>query len=300
MLGKRKIKENIFYWSILIIPLIQVLIFYVYVNFNSILLSFKVYDGLNEYHWDFTENFKRVFQELKGYTLQTSVKNSLLIFVIGFLFSNVLSLICAFWFYRKMPLSKYFRFVLFLPTIISSVVLVLIFKIIVEDGYVAIVQALTGETVYGLLTNEKTQFITIIAYSILIAYGSNILLYSGAMAGINESIIEASRLDGANIIQELIHVVVPGIWQTFVTLTITGIAGIFINQLNLYTIYSSNLPTNKLSTVGYYLFSKTNSNMLTMSEYPYLAALGLFFTIIILPFPILTRKLLLKFGPRED
>lgn len=300
MFEKRKTRENIFYWTILIIPLIQVLIFYVYVNFNSILLSFKVYDGLNEYHWDFTENFKRVFTELKGYTLKTSVKNSLLVYVIGFVFSNLLSLICAFWFYRKMPLSKYFRFILFLPTIISSVVLVLIFKIIVEDGYVAIIQAISGKEVLGLLTNEDTQFVTIMAYSILIGYGSNILLYSGAMAGINESVVEASRLDGANMLQELIHVVFPGIWQTFVTLTVTGIAGIFINQLNLYTIYSAALPSNKLSTIGYYLFSKTNSNMLTMSEYPYLAALGLFFTIIILPFPILARKLLLKFGPRED
>ena len=47
---KRKgdISELIFYCCIIALPVLQVLIFYFYVNFNSITMSFKQYDTLQE------------------------------------------------------------------------------------------------------------------------------------------------------------------------------------------------------------------------------------------------------------
>lgn len=297
---KKNKQKTIFYWSVLIIPLIQIFLFYICVNFNSILLAFKVYESENVYHWDFTANFARVFSELKEYILSNSIRNSFLLFFVMFLFSNLLSLISSYYFYRKAFLSGTFRTILFMPQIISSVVLVLIFKIVVDEAYPVIVEMLTGKEVLGLLTNADTRWGTILVYSVLISYGTNTLLYSGAMSEINPAVIEAAHIDGAGFLREFFHVVFPSVWPTFVTLTAVGVAGIFTNQANLYTIYGGALPDYSISTVGYYLFREARADMITMTEYPYLAALGLFFTIIIVPFPILIRKLLTKYGPSED
>ena len=297
---KKNKQKTIFYWSVLALPLVQVFLFYICVNFNSILLAFKVYESENVFHWDFVANFARVFSELDGYILSNSIGNSIQLFFIMFLFSNLLSLISSYYFYRKAVLAGTFRKILFMPQIISSVVLVLIFKIVVDEAYPVVVEMFTGEKVLGLLANAETRWGTILVYSVLISYGTNTLLYSGAMSNINQAVIEAARIDGAGFIREFVSVVVPGVWPTFVTLTAVGIAGIFTNQANLYTIYGGSIPDYSISTVGYYLFREARADMITMTEYPYLAALGLFFTAIIVPFPILIRKLLTKFGPSEE
>lgn len=297
---KKNKQKTIFYWSVLIIPLIQIFLFYVCVNFNSLLLAFKVYESESVFHWDLTANFIRVFDNLNDYILSNSIRNSLLLYAVMFLCSNLLSLVASYYFYRKAFLAGTFRTIMFMPQIISSVVLVLIFKIVVDEVYPVVVEALTGEEVLGLLSNVDTRWGTIIVYSVLISFGTNTLLYSGAMAGINPAVIEAARIDGAGFLREFFHVIVPSVWPTFVTLTAVGVAGIFINQANLYTIYGGALPDYAISTVGYYLFREARADMITMTEYPYLAALGLFFTAVVVPFPILIRKLLNKYGPSEE
>ena len=56
---KRRTKQTIFYWSILALPLLQFGIFYVGVNFNSILLSFRDYSVTTAggYSWVGFDNY---------------------------------------------------------------------------------------------------------------------------------------------------------------------------------------------------------------------------------------------------
>ena len=61
--GKEK-SHKIFYWALLLIPLAHFCVFYIGVNFNSILLAFKSYtmkDGVWNYKYS-VANFKRVFE----------------------------------------------------------------------------------------------------------------------------------------------------------------------------------------------------------------------------------------------
>ncbi len=63
----------------------------------------------------------------------------------------------------------------------------------------------------------NTERATIMFYSIYVSFGPRVLVYSSAMSGISESIIESAELDGVNTWQELVHIVLPSIWSTFVT-----------------------------------------------------------------------------------
>ena len=62
---KRFDKKLLFYIGLLALPLLQFSIFYIYVNFNSIILAFKKYDVI-EFSYDFVGfgNFETVFDNI--------------------------------------------------------------------------------------------------------------------------------------------------------------------------------------------------------------------------------------------
>ena len=64
---KKKQKDMIFYILMLAFPVTQFLIFYVGVNFNSILLAFRKYDVLKgEFSWAGFDNFIQVFSDFRN------------------------------------------------------------------------------------------------------------------------------------------------------------------------------------------------------------------------------------------
>ena len=84
-LTKRKIdKKLIFYIVCFALPVVQFLIFYVGVNFQSILLAFQKYDGKTaSFYFDAQDlwvNFQKVYYELTETSiLLIALKNSLIL-----------------------------------------------------------------------------------------------------------------------------------------------------------------------------------------------------------------------------
>ena len=87
-LSKRKIGERIFWWSVMLLPLIQFCIFYIVKNFNSILLAFQdiemSLDGSGyKYSWVGFANFKKTINSLFNEPeLVASFGNSLLAYAV--------------------------------------------------------------------------------------------------------------------------------------------------------------------------------------------------------------------------
>lgn len=296
--------ELAFYIGTLAVPVVQVLLFYIYVNFNSIMLSFKEYTQVEgtelwEYSFNGFSNYVNVIKDMfDSSVLQTAMGNSLKLFFFTLIFGVFLSSIFAYYIYKKQPLSQFFRMVLFIPQIVSSVIMVLIFKYVAEELVPEMARIIFGvERMKGLLTNADTQFGAVLFYSVFISYGANLLLFSGAMSEINESVIEAGKLDGVNVFQEYIHIIFPSIWPTMITLVVVSIAGIFANQANLYTLYGTNAEYS-IQVMGYYMYSKTS--VATYADYPYLAAMGVIFTLVLFPITMFVRKAMYKYGPSVE
>lgn len=299
---KENRKDLLFYCCMIALPILQVCVFYIYMNLNSVLLSFKSYEKDAMGHWVYTfvgaDNFFTAVKDLvTERVFSVSFKNSILLFFYSFVFGTFLAEVFSYYIYKKYPLSKFFQIILFLPQIISSVVMVIIFKYLAEEMIPTLFNSVFGTDMIGLLTKNDTAFTTVLVYSIFISYGSNILLFFGAMSNINESVLEAGQLDGMNVVQEFLYIAFPSVWSTFVTLTITAVAGIFANQMNLYTIYGKNADYG-MYTMGYYLYTETVSA--SYADYPYLSALGIIFSVILFPICLLIRKLMLKYGPSEE
>ncbi len=308
-MNARRRGHIIFYASLMILPVIQFAIFYFGVNISSVLRAFQIYDinmatkrlehfwtGMNGYHLFY--NFQLAIEMFSGnaYVL----KNTFLIYFIGLFISQPICIILSYYIFKKKPLSGFFKVMLYLPHVISGLVFALLFKYLTEDVYVYVAKALFGLEVEGILVDPATQLGGVLFFNVWLGLSGNLLLFSGAMSSVDESVLESAQLDGANIIQEFFYIVLPGIWHTYKQLLILGIAGIFGNQMALMSLFGIHAKeTVDLSTIGMFFYRKTyyaGAQIVEGVSYGVLSAFGLMMTAIIAPTTLLIRKLLDKYG----
>lgn len=294
-------KKNklIFYCTMAILPVLQFLVFYVYINFRSFALAFQEFSfEAGGYIFTGIENFLQIFEDFQTVKyLRSSIINSLTLFFWTFIFGSIVSVFFSYYIYKKRFGSTAFKILLYLPHILGSVVVVIIYKFFVEDAVPTIGGLFGVEGMNGLLSNPDTKRTTIIFFTIFASFGPRVLVYSSAMSGISESIIESAQLDGVTPFKELVLIVLPSIWSTFVTFMVSAVVGIFTNQMSLFTFYGTNADVS-LYTFGYYLYR--GAKIGTSSDYPYLSAMGLLLTAVALPITLFTRWSLKKFGPSKE
>ena len=294
-----KLQNTFFVWACLFLPLLIFVVFYFIRGINSILLAFEYYDSETKsfYFLDFPElfaNFKKIFKQVSGeYFMITALKNSLILYLFTGIVSFPLHLINSYYVYKKYFGYKTFSVLLFLPTILSSIILTTMFKYMVTLG----LPALFGADFPDLIGSLKYGFGTQIAYCIWAGFGSGIVLYVGLMSRIPDQLVEAARLDGITDLKEFWYITLPLVWPTVSLQMAVSIVGIFSGQGALYTFFGASAPT-EFQTIGYYLFRevvKTGSSY----QYPYASAAGLIFTIIATPLCLGARWGLSKLGSSD-
>lgn len=294
----KKKKDLIFCLLLLALPMMQFAIFYIGVNINSLVMVFQRYEvdmqtGLGAYTFNGFKNFETMVKQIyyDGIFLR-ALKNSFIAFVLVTLVGITLALVFSLYIFKKQPGSSAFRVFLFAPSILSSVVTVTMFRYFVED-----VLPLIFHLEQGLLANTDTKFGTILFFTVWIGFGTQVLMYSGAMNALDPSIIEAAHLDGASPAREFFSIILPLIFPTLQTFLVTGVAGFFINQVNLLE-FNGLWAEARYMTVGYYLFK--NAQSASAGELPLLATYGVCLTLIAAPLTLLTRWVLDKYGPSVE
>ncbi len=292
----QKMHDVIFMSSMLALPIVIFLIFYVYVHLDSFLLGFKEYDIASDAYIfvgfkNFIDFYKSIFNDAD---MGRYFINSFINYGVGLL-GMPLSILVSNHIYKKFPGAKTFRILLFLPSIIPSMVWILMFRYFVERVLPVFP---TGET---YLTNPDTTFWTLLLYDFWIGFAGGMVLYTGAMSRIPPDLVEYGELDGLKGIKEFWHLTVPLIFPTITVFLVTGVAGIFTNQLRLYGFFGNGAPT-QAQTLGYYFFASLFEVGSTPSKgfFPTAAASGLSFTIVVAPITLLVRYLLEKFGPSAE
>jgi ABC-type sugar transport system permease subunit len=297
-LSKKRARDLIFYSLVLAFPLAQFCVFYIGVNFNSILLAFKRYGADGRYTWAGLENFRALFANFRDLTaFRVGFANSLVVFAVGTAACMTLGLMFAYYIYKKAPLRNFFKVLLFAPGIIPSIALIVMFKQIADNGVPAFF-GLFGLKTGGLLSNPKTTMGAIIFYNVWFGFGVSVLLYIGAMERIPPSVTEAARLDGAGYFREFRYVALPLTFDTITTFLTVALGGIFVNQANIYAFYS-NGAEERVFTIGYWLYRETVKTG-AYAEYPMLSAFGLLLSAATIPLVYTARLLSTRFGPTAE
>ncbi len=299
-------KDIIFCCIMLLWPVLQFCIFYIGVNFNSFLLAFrKITMNLETKTYDYAWSvggFKKAWELVKSPDMIQITKWSLLFYIVGLCTSVPLGLLFSYYIAKKFPAAGAFRVILFLPSILSSIVMVTLFSYFTDMALPKLMENMFG--IVGkeplLSSNSKgTVFTTITAYNIWVSFGVNVLMYANAMSGIAPEVIESAHLEGAYGLKEFWHISIPMIFPTLSVFLTVGVAGIFTNQHNLFSFFG-NRADPPLQSYGYYLFRMTNRYKSDMSHYPELSAFGLMMTAVAVPLTFLVKNLLEKYGPSED
>ena len=309
--ASRAAKRKIFYWLMIAIPLLQVIIFYGYVNFNSLILAFQEYKvdaGTGRFYTVFSlANFKDVWAILTANI--NLIKNSMVITILEMIFGLGLGIFFSFYIYKKYPGASFFKVILFLPSVLSGVILTLLFKYITGDVYVYLAKFFGATNPVALFNDPEMQFFIVLFYAIWISFGGVVLLLGGTMSGINEAVVESARLEGVNFIQEFWYITVPMVFPTIVTFIIVRLSAFFTNSFHLYTFFEGAAPVD-IQTFGYKFFVDTKAatyvkpagsdflnRRLTYSE---MAAVGLVFSALTYLVISFARWIANKWGPSVD
>lgn len=306
-LFQKEWRKILFCTAVLIVPIIQVVLLYFVVNINSILLAFKSYkldsSGNLSYVWCGFDNFSSFIESIffEGGALKKAFGNSLKMYAVSIFICTPLALLFSYYIYKKKAGYQTFNVLLFVPSIVSSIVMVILFSYFVDRALPSAVLKLFGIKMTGLLSSHDQSdiFRTLILFTLWTGFGSNVLMYSSAMGRIPPEIVEAAEIDGCGSFSEFFKITLPLIYPTISTFLVVGIAGIFSNQAALFSFFGEK-ANPELWTMGYWFFVRTLAGRTSVVSLSVPAAGGLVFTLLVAPLTLLVRHILDRFDPQVE
>lgn len=183
-------------------------VFYLFPFVFSFALGFLSYNPLNVQNtaWAGTGNFQRLFGDP---LFQQALKNTLLFVLVTVPVTTASALGLALLLRERVPGSDIFKAGFFLPSILSMVVISLLFKLFYAPS-----GALNGSlSAIGLdghpwLTDPATALPAIMLMDVWVAVGYYTVIFYAAFTGIPRELYEAATLEGA------------GVWATFRQITL--------------------------------------------------------------------------------
>lgn len=183
--------------------------FYVFPFVFSFVLGFLSYNPLNVQNtsWVGLDNFARLFHDPR---FLRALRNTL-VFVLGTVpLTTVGALTLAILLRGRIPGKGLLKAGFFLPSIISMVVISLLFKLFYAPGG-GLNNALgaLGISGHGWLTDPRTALPAIMVMDVWAAMGYYAIIFDAAFAGIPRELYEAAALEGAGFRATLRYVTMP-------------------------------------------------------------------------------------------
>lgn len=306
--GKKKIsyinsdkrKKTGFLISLLAFPIIQFIVFYIILNINSICLAFQEWTIGDGFIFAGFYNFSVVWNDIfvTG-KLVDAIVNSFIQFALSFAIGMPLHIAVSYAIFKDIYFSKLYKILLVLPSMICSMVFVVCARHFLING----MQQIMGDPSLNLLDEyDKTSFWTVLWFGFWMQFSSGMIIYLGAMSSISIDVMEYSKLEGLSSFRELISIVIPLIFPTITTYIVVAIAGFFTNQGYYFSFMGAGslTGTTPYDNLAYVFFTKLAHADATLEHYPYAAAGGLLFTLVLAPLTFIVKHLLEKYGPGED
>ena len=196
--------------------------------------SITNWSGYGDYEYVGLQNFVKVFNDAKFWS---ALFNNVKFFIIGGIIVFGLALLCAALITQsRLPESKYYRIILYMPNIISAVVIAVLWKFIYSPNFGLLNSLLeaVGLADWGKnwLGTKETAFGAIMAVWAWSGFGYYMLLMIAAIEGVPTTYLEAAEIDGANGFQRFIHIVLPMVMNMvrtcLVFFTMNAFTGIYV------------------------------------------------------------------------
>ena len=226
--GKSLVFNNKMY-LFLIPSLCFFLVLWVYPVLQLFYYSVTNFNGIN-YNYEFVglKNYVKIFE---NGTLVNSIGNTLIYTVVVVILSNVLGLAVAMALNTKIHFKGFFRTCAYFPALFSAIVVGFIWTYVYmpSSGMISnLITLLGGDgTTFNPLGNFKIALYAIAIVEVWKSFGTTMIIYLAGLQTVDESLLEAGRIDGCNEWQLMRKIKLPLISSTVtINVILNVIAGL--------------------------------------------------------------------------
>lgn len=270
------------YWPLylLLIPALVYVFLLNYLPMAGIQIAFRDYNsrlGIWGSKWVGLKHFKTFFKnpmflKMLWNTLALNLYSLGVSFPLTIVFALMLNLVRKQWFKKTVQIVSY------IPHFISTVAMCGLIFIFMGNSNSVFNQfrALFGLEPVAYLTNASL-FRSIYVWTGVwqgVGYGS--IIYIATLNSVDPNIVEAARVDGANLLQRIWHVDLPCLLPTIIVQLIMRTGNILEIGFEKVLLLQNNLNLSTSQVISTYVYK----NGLLGGRFSYTAAIGLFNTLI--------------------
>ena len=264
----------------MILPVVLYYIIFCYIPMGGALIAFEDYapgKGIFGSEWVGLRNFQQFFGGVYFWRL---LRNTLMISVFHLLWGFPVPIIFALILneFRTGFFKKAIQTISYMPHFISLVVTCgMIINFLSPSGGIlnVFIKALGGKPT-NFLSVPKYFRTIYIASGIWQEFGWGSIIYIAALAGIDQEMYEAARIDGAGRFKQMLYITLPSISNTMIILLILNVGNIMsvgFEKINLLYTPSTYETADVISTYVYRMG-------LQSLQYSFSSAVGLFNSVI--------------------
>ena len=194
---------------------------------NSLFENYRI--GLQTVgpNWVGLANFKAVFQS----DILKYAGNTVIMWIIGFVPQILISLLLSVWFTNselKLKAQQFFKTVIYMPNLIMASAFAMLFYTLFSDNgpinSILMNMHLIDENIRYFTYTSWTR-VLVAGMNFLMWYGNTTILLMAGIMGIDESLFEAARIDGATPAQVFFKITLPLLMPIFAYVLITSLIG---------------------------------------------------------------------------
>ena len=272
-----------------ILPVVNWLIFYVFANASAFSMAFMNKDGVLSF-----DNFIRIWEELNNPVsdIRIAFQNTFLTFAI-ILVSFPFKVLVSYFIYKKIPLAGVYRILFFLPSIIFSVALAMIFqRMIGVNGFIAewVQNLLNLAQPPELLADSRYANTVVILHMLWLSFPGDLIIWGGTFTRIPNDVLESAQIDGVNWWKEFTMITIPMVWPTVALQMVLMFCGIFGSSGAVFLLTKGMYGTMTISAWMYLQLYNLSGSPYNSNAYNYMSAVGLVITVIAIGISLGIRK----------
>ena len=223
-------------------------------------------------------NFQKLFTE-RSEVLRV-LRNTLALSALGLL-STPVPVVFAIMF-NEIKNSKFKKIVqtaTTLPNFISWIIVYgVAFAFFSVNGFVSVLMQKIGiqPPVMGILGDADLTWVLQWILGIWKNFGWSEIIYIAAITGIDSELYDAAKVDGANKIQSILHITIPGIMPTYVVMFLLAVSNILSNGFDQYFMFYNPMVADKIEVLDYYVYKVG----FYINDYSYSITLGMLKSIL--------------------
>ncbi len=263
------------------VPGILILLFMNYLPMRNLVMAFQDYNphlGILKSPWAGLEHFQTLFQDPKFYNM---LKNTLIISGLSLLtFPAPVILALIMNEVRNAKFKKLVQTSVYLPHFLSWAIVASLtfFLLSTEQGFVNKIAEMMGNEATAYLFSSRWIYVIIVVQSLWKGVGWGSIVYLAAIAGIDQSLYEAAKMDGANRFQCMWKITLPSIMPTVMVMLILKMGSIVSVDFEQVFLMNNAMVKQQLEVFEIYIYN--NSIASGSTQYSYSTAIGVFKSVI--------------------